>query len=144
MTSPLQPLRGSLHHVELRVGALADSIPSWGWLLEALGYEQFRRWADGISWRFGSIYLVLESSPVNGLHDRRMPGLSHLAFHAGSRAQVDALWTAAPGHGWARLYEDRYPWAGGAPAPDSPGHYAAFIENGEHFKIELVASPETT
>ncbi|MET3802960.1 hypothetical protein ABID70_002915 [Clavibacter michiganensis] len=40
---------------------------------------------------------------------------------------------AAPDHGWARLYEDRHPFAGG------PDHHAAFLEDGERFKVELVA-----
>jgi hypothetical protein len=37
-------------------------------------------------------------------------------------------------HGWSQLYADRHPWAGG------PDHYAAFLENGERFKVELVAT----
>lgn len=40
---------------------------------------------------------------------------------------------AAPAHGWKPLYQERYPWAGG------PDHYAGWLENGEGFKIELVA-----
>lgn len=126
--------RGSLHHVELRVGDLRESGAAWGWLLGQLGYEPYQEWSDGRSWRLGSVYLVLETAPIAGTHDRRMPGLSHLAFHAGSPEQVDRLWDSAPEHGWAQLYADRHPWAGG------PEHYAAFLENGQRFKVELVAS----
>jgi hypothetical protein len=36
--------------------------------------------------------------------------------------------------GWAPLDADRWPWAGG------PTHYAAFLEDEERFKVELVAS----
>jgi hypothetical protein len=64
---------------------------------------------------------------------RRRPGLSHLAFHAGTAETVERLWAEAPDHGWARLYEDRHPFAGG---PD----HAAFLEDAERFKVELVAS----
>lgn len=128
----MQP--GSLHHIELRANDLARARASWAWLLGRLGYEPFQEWGAGVSWRRGEVYLVLESAPQRGEYDRRMPGLSHLAFHAGSREDVDALWAEAARHGWAQLYADRHPWAGG------PGHYAAFLENGERFKVELVAS----
>ena len=47
------------------------------------------------------------------------------------------MWMSALDHGWSQLYADRHPWAGG------PDHYAAFLENGERFKVELVA-PQST
>ncbi len=80
------------------------------------------------------MYIVIAEAPGEGLHDRRTPGLSHLAFEVGTRAFVDQLWAAAAGNGWRQLYVDRHPWAGGG------GHYAAFLENAERFKVELVAS----
>lgn len=132
-------LRGSLHHVELRVADLESTVPSWDWLLTELGYEQFQAWADGISWKLADTYIVLERSSRPGSHDRRQAGLSHLAFHVTDEADVDRLWHDARDHGWTRLYEDRYPWAGGEPGADSSGHYAAFFENGARFKVELVA-----
>lgn len=133
MTEPTAQ-SGTLHHVEVRVADLDQAEHEWAWLLAALGYEPFQRWDDGLSWRCGPTYLVLERATHTGEHDRRRPGLSHLAFHAGPRAEVDRLWAAAPEHGWSHLYADRHPHAGGA------GHYAAFLENTERFKIELVAS----
>jgi catechol-2,3-dioxygenase len=125
---------GALHHIELRTGNLPAASASWGWLLGELGYELHQQWSDGRSWALGPTYLVLESAPRPGTHDRRSPGLSHLAFHAGERSDVDRLWSAASDHGWSPLYADRWPWAGG------PEHYAAFLEDEERFKVELVAS----
>lgn len=125
--------RGALHHVELRTADLPSAVPAWAWLLEELGYRPFQQWDAGRSWRLGDVYLVLEQAPVEGTHDRRRPGLSHLAFHAGDAADVARLWAAAPEHGWRRLYEDRHPHAGG------PDHHAAFLEDAERFKVELVA-----
>ncbi|GAA4161911.1 hypothetical protein GCM10022286_20240 [Gryllotalpicola daejeonensis] len=125
---------GMPHHIELRTADLTGAVQSWGWLLGRLGYEPYQEWSAGRSWRRGPVYVVLESAPISGAHDRRTPGLSHLAFHAGSRQDVDALWADAPDHGWSQLYSDRHPWAGGA------SHYAAFLENHERFKVELVAS----
>jgi catechol 2,3-dioxygenase-like lactoylglutathione lyase family enzyme len=125
---------GGLHHVELRTADLPAAIEPWGWLLRELGYVLHQQWPDGRSWKRGETYFVLEPASHAGDHDRRSPGPSHLAFHAGDRDRVDQLWAAAPGHGWDLLYADRWPWAGG------PDHYAAFLENSERFKVELVAS----
>lgn len=134
------PRRGSLHHVELRVTDLEAAAPSWAWLLTELGYEQFQSWPDGISWKLAETYIVLERSSHPAGHDRRNAGLSHLAFHVSDETDVDRLWHEAPAHGWTRLYEDRHPWAGGAPDAESSGHYAAFLENAARFKVELVAN----
>lgn len=125
--------RGGLHHVELRTADLVSAASAWGWLLGELGFAPYQRWDAGRSWRLGDLYVVLEAARGGGAHDRRRPGLSHLAFHAGSVDDVERIWSAATAHGWRRLYEDRHPFAGG------PGHHAAFLEDGERFKVELVA-----
>ncbi|PFG39688.1 glyoxalase/bleomycin resistance protein/dioxygenase superfamily protein [Georgenia soli] len=126
---------GSLHHVELQqVSDLRSSVDTWTWLFDALGYTPHQEWSGGRGWRHGSTYIVLASASRGGAHDRRLPGLSHLAFHAGTMQNVDRLWTAAPQNGWSRLYADRHPRAGG------DQHYAAFLEKAERFKVELVAS----
>jgi catechol 2,3-dioxygenase-like lactoylglutathione lyase family enzyme len=92
-------------------------------------------WRDGASWRLGDTYVVLEAGPdvVRGGHERRAPGLNHLAFHAGTPAELDALVADAGAHGWRLLFADRHPFAGG------PGHYAAYLEDGAGFEVELVA-----
>lgn len=125
---------GSLHHVELQVADFPSVDVSWAWLFAELGYEPYQSWVGGRSWRRGATYIVIAEAPREGSHDRRSPGLSHLAFHAGTRVQVDELWASAPEHGWRHLYPDRHPWAGG------DEHYAAFVENADRFKVELVAS----
>src|ERR1700749_2980567 len=103
--------RGLLHHVELWVPDLAKAEREWGWLLGRLGYEPFQDWADGVSWRLGPVYLVVERSRAMtaGPHDRLRPGLNHLAFHAGTRDEVDALAADGPARGWTLLFPDRHP-----------------------------------
>ncbi|MCA5923341.1 hypothetical protein [Curtobacterium oceanosedimentum] len=59
--------------------------------------------------------------------------LETLGFHAGDAATVERIWAEAPEHGWTRLYEDRHPFAGG------PDQRAAFLEDAERIKVELVA-----
>jgi catechol 2,3-dioxygenase-like lactoylglutathione lyase family enzyme len=129
------PLPPGLHHVELWVPDLPRAVASWGWLLGELGYGQFQDWEHGRSWLAGQTYIVVEQSPdlAPGGHQRCRAGLNHLAFHAASRARVDALTAAGPEHGWRLLFADRHPYAGG------PGHYAAYLENEDGFEVELVA-----
>ena len=128
---------GSVHHLELWVPHLGRAKQEWGWLLGRLGYRPYQDWPDGQSWRLGEVYLVVEQSPALTAtdHDRNRPGLNHLALHAGTRADVDALTAEAPAHGWSLLFADRHPHAGG------PDHYAAYLANSDGFEVELVARP---
>lgn len=122
-----------LHHVEIWVAE--PELDPWAWLLEALGFSLVSEWADGRSWGLGETYLTFTTSPnlSSTDHDRRRPGVNHLAFWGGSRSEVDAIMSDAPGHGWSALYQERYPHAGG------PDHYAGWLENGAGFKVEVVA-----
>lgn len=135
MTSTRSTTSDLLHHVELWVPDLARAERSWGWLLTALGAELFQSWPRGRSWRKGGVYVVVEQSPdlTDAGHDRRRPGLNHLAFHAGSPDRLDELTAEAPAHGWTLLFPDRHPFAGG------PQHRAAYLENDDGYEVELVA-----
>lgn len=128
-------MTGALHHVELWVPDLTAARRSWGWLLAELGWTTYQDWPAGTSWRRGDVYLVLEQSPAlsGPVHDRLAPGLNHLAFHAGPTTNVDRLVAQAPGHGWSLLFPDRHPYAGG------PHTYAAYLEDGQGYEVELVA-----
>ncbi|MEV4902316.1 reverse transcriptase-like protein [Citricoccus sp. NPDC055426] len=128
---------GRLHHVEIWVADLAAARGSLGWLFQQVGYAVSGEWSEGTSYQGAGEYLVLESGPdvaADG-HDRRRPGLNHLAFHAGTRAEVDALTAAARQRGFTLLFADRHPFAGGR------NHYAAYLEAPDGFEVELVADP---
>ncbi|MFJ2744112.1 NUDIX domain-containing protein [Streptomyces sp. NPDC087440] len=129
---------GSVHHIGLRVPDLAQAQDSWGWLLGELGYVPDRRWEQGRSWRLGGAYVVLEQSPalLGDRHERRDPGLDHLALRARDAAALDALVAAAPGHGWTLLLPDRHPHVGGT------GHRAAHLEDRHGHEVEVVADDE--
>jgi catechol-2,3-dioxygenase len=129
------PADGTLHHVEIRVADLDHAVESFGWLLEAQGYTPFQRWEHGRSWRLGGTYLVFERSPdlTARPHDRRGPGLNHLAFHVAGRQEVEALAAEAVSHGWQLMFGDLHPHAGGE------RHYAAYLANRDGFEVELVA-----
>ncbi|WP_460799298.1 VOC family protein [Microbacterium sp. GXF0217] len=123
------------HHVEVWVADRAED-DAWRWLLTSLGFELEQEWSDGMSWSAGGAYLTLTTSPnlSADAHDRRRPGVNHLAFHGGTPAEVDTVMADAASHGWTSLYPDRYPRAGG------PDHYAGWLENAAGFKVEIVAS----
>ena len=134
------PMRGRLHHVELYVNDLERSEVFWGWLLGALGYDEYQRWPLGVSYRLGPTYLVLvqvDSAYLDPPYHRRRAGLNHLAFHAGPRAEVDRLTRELETRGVPILYRDRHPHAGG------PESYAVFCEDPDRIKVELIASEAT-
>jgi len=126
--------RGTIHHVELQAVDLDAAIGPWGWLLTTLGYAEHQRWSGGASWMLGDAYVVVARAGARTPHDRRGGGLNHLALHAGSRADVDAVWRAAERHGWHRLSDARYDWRLDGDAE------SAFLESSERLKIELVAA----
>lgn len=128
--------RGTLHHVEVWVPELERALEEWGWLLGELGYVVESTWEDGVTFRFGPTYLVLEASPAQSAtrHDRLRPGVNHLAFHAGTPDEVDRLVRESRDHGWVSLFEDAYPHAGGAQ------HFAGYLVNSDGYEVELVAA----
>jgi len=125
-----------VHHIEIWVVDLDSARRSWGWLLEQLGWSVDQEWDDGISWRCGDVYLVTTRPPAlsDDAHDRRLPGINHVALHGGFAADVDRIVGEATDHGWISLYADRYPHAGG------PDHYAAYLDNEAGFKVEVVGA----
>ncbi|AAT89259.1 glyoxalase [Leifsonia xyli subsp. xyli] len=122
-------------HVEVWIAELAEAQAEWGWLLRELGFEREAEWPEGESWAAAGAYLTLTTSPnlSRTTHDRRAPGVNHLAFRAGAPDRVNDIMARAVQHGWQPLYQDRYPHAGG------PNHYAGWLENSAGFKAEVVA-----
>ncbi|MPZ95726.1 MAG: glyoxalase [Propionibacteriales bacterium] len=125
------------HHVEIWVDDFAEDWPRWGWLLAELGWRPLDAWSGGQSWQSpDGGYLVVEQSrdlQRDVPYDRMRAGLNHLAFWAPNCAAVDRLVERAPGHGWTLLFPDRHPYAGGE------HHYAAYLESGDGFEVEVVA-----
>lgn len=97
-----------IHHVEIWI-ADAGSLAEGGWLLRELDFVREGKWAEGESWAAGGAYVTFTTSPnVSRLpHDRRAPGMDHLAFKAETPRAVDAIMATASAHGWRPLYQSR-------------------------------------
>lgn len=133
--------RGRLHHLELWMDDATSADGRWPWLMQQLGCRLASSWETGRSWTLEDAYVVLESGSahVRGLQNRLRSGLNHVAFWAGSRADLDALVAGAVEHGWTLMFADQHPHAGG------PDTYAAYLEDAAGFEVELVAeSPDDT
>jgi hypothetical protein len=112
---------------------LPRAVREWGWLLSRLGWHPYQDWPAGRSWRLGGTYLVVERSPdlLGDRHERRRPGLNHLAFHV---AALEPFVTDGPANGCRSANSSDQPCAGG------PAHRAAYLENSDGFEVELVDS----
>jgi len=127
---------GLLHHVEVNVSDLKESVRFWGWFLEKLGYELVQEWEEGKSWELGDTYIVFVQTRKKYLDipfHRCRTGLNHLAFHAESREEVDEMTEALIRRGVNILYRNRHPFAGGK------DYYAVFFEDPDRIKVEFVA-----
>jgi catechol 2,3-dioxygenase-like lactoylglutathione lyase family enzyme len=127
---------GLLHHVEVNVSDLKESVRFWGWFLEKLGYGLVQEWEEGKSWELGDTYIVFVQTRKKYLdipYHRCRTGLNHLAFHAESREEVDEMTEALMKRGVNILYKDRHPFAGGE------NYYAVFFEDPDRIKVEFVA-----
>ena len=129
-------MKGKLHHVEIYVRNLNKSKEFWGWLLKELGYKEYQKWEQGISYVFEDTYIVFvqtEKRFLDVTYHRCRAGLNHLAFHGGSREFVDDITEKLKVKGIKILYEDRHPYAGGN------GYYAVYFEDPDRMKIEITA-----
>ncbi|WP_040214008.1 VOC family protein [Clostridium polynesiense] len=128
-------MKGMVHHIELYVRNLKESIEFWDWLLKELGYEEYQKWDKGISYKLQDTYLVLVQAEERFLdipYNRCRAGLNHLAFHGGSPLFVDEITMKLKKKGVKILYEDKHPHAGGE------DHYAVYFESPERMKVEVV------
>ncbi|MBF0366234.1 MAG: VOC family protein [Oligoflexia bacterium] len=127
--------QGQLHHIEIYVSNLSSSIRFWSWFLcEQLGYQEYQRWDQGVSYKANGTYIVFvqtEAKYLTPSYHRCRSGLNHLAFYANSKEQVDKITIAVKERGMTILYQDRHPYAGGS-------SYALFFEDPDRIKVELV------
>lgn len=137
-------VRGLPSHLDLNVADPPTSIHFYGVLLGALGYE--REDVDGTRARWhrdlggGAVWGIEIRAPrepaPRDRHERYSPGIDHLAFHAGSRDDVEQIAAAVAAAG--------YPIADPPAEYDySPGYFAAAFDDPNGIRIEVVHEPVT-
>jgi catechol 2,3-dioxygenase-like lactoylglutathione lyase family enzyme len=151
------PLRGLVSHIDLNVSNPAQSIPFYSRVLEHLGFQRF--WVEPAAGRVdvnaaestdrcawwvvyeGGAVFNIEVRPPSGPaprshHERYAPGLDHLAFHAASRDDVDALYALLASAGVVVCDPPReYDY--------SPGYYAVAFDDPDGVRLEVVYDPST-
>lgn len=133
------PWTGLPNHLDLTVGDLDAAIDFYDLLLGRLGYVRDTDYAGDVpTWArrgAGAAFSIgLHRARNPRPHDRYSAGLHHLAFHVGSRAEVDALHAHLRAAG-VRILD--------APAEYdyTPGYYALFVADPDGLKLELVHEP---
>ena len=128
-----------VHHVDLVVSSIERSLPFYSDLLGPLGYtrvgEVEGERGETIWYLTGAeTHVGLREAQSEQPHDRYSIGLHHLAFEAGSRAQVDELaeWVRTQG---VAIENDPQEYA------YSPGYYAFFFYDPDGIKLEIVHVP---
>ncbi len=133
-------MRALPNHLDLTVSDLARSVAFYDLVLGALGYARSGEYAgdvpcwviaDGSGREFS---IGLHAARSDRPHDRYATGLHHLAFHTGSRAEVDAFHNLLKRENLRVL---------DAPAQYdyTPGYYAVFFADPDGIKLELVYEP---
>lgn len=125
-----------IHHIELYVSDLKQSMNFWSWFLKDLGYELYQEWEKGQSYILDESYIVFVQTEERFMeipYHRCGVGLNHLAFHADSREEVDEMTEKIKARGIQILYPEKHPYAGGE------DYYAVFFEDPDRIKVEFVA-----
>ncbi|GIU89059.1 MAG: glyoxalase [Acidimicrobiia bacterium] len=142
--TPRMSTRGFISHLDLNVSEPEASLAFYGLVLEYLGFERHDIGEDRAGWSLryadGSV-LGIEIRPpaeqsTRRRHERYSPGIDHLAFHAGSRDDVDGL--------YARLLAAGHAVADPPAEYDySPGYYAVAFDDPSGIRLEVVHDPAT-
>jgi len=132
-------LRGLINHLDLTVVDLERSVAFYDAVLGSLGYVRSTDYQGEVpNWTLAvgslSLSIGLHKSRTAATHDRHSPGLHHLAFHATSRSEVDAMRELVASIDGTIL---------DAPAEYdyTPGYYAVFFADPDGLKLELVFEP---
>ena len=130
---------GFINHLDLTVTDLTVSRAFYDRILARLGYARTTDYAGDVPcWQLDregvNLGIGLHEAKTAATHDRYLPGLHHIAFHAASRDEVDVFHRFLLAEG-IRVLD--------APAEYdyTPGYYAVFFADPDGIKLELVHEP---
>ncbi len=134
--------RGFISHLDLNVANPEASVTFYGVVLGHLGFERHdigpgRSWWS-LRYADGAVFGIEIRPPAHAAprdrHERYSPGIDHLAFHAESRDDVDALYASLIGAG--------IPVADPPAEYDyTPGYYAVAFDDPSGIRLEVVYEP---
>jgi len=128
---------GAVHHLDITTQNLARSSDFYDHVLPLMGFVRIDDVPEGPLWAGAHVEVGLQAARTDDVpHDRRSPGLHHLAFTAPTRESVDDLHHQLVEHGVEIL---------DAPAEYPqycPGYYAVFFADPDGIKLEYVHTPE--
>ena len=129
---------GAIHHIDITVRDPERALGFYDFVLPLMGFRRIEDADEGPLWAGAQVEVGLQTARADSTaaHDRRSPGLHHLAFTAPSREAVDEL--------YAKLQEAGVPiFDPPADYPDyAPGYYAVFFADPDDIKLEYVYTPE--
>ncbi|NOT78932.1 MAG: hypothetical protein HOP07_08000 [Bacteriovoracaceae bacterium] len=86
---------GQIHHVEYYVNDLASSNEFWSWFSPILGYKEFQKWEEGISYLHNNgtyiVFVQVLDKYLSHENNRQGNGLNHIAFMGGTDDQLNEL-----------------------------------------------------
>lgn len=129
---------GAIHHIDITVRDPERALEFYDFVLSLMGFRRIADADEGPLWAGAQIEVGLQTarSDSAAAHDRRSPGLHHLAFTAPTREAVDVLYEKLQA---ANVVIFDPP----AEYPDyAPGYYAVFFADPDHIKLEYVFTPE--
>lgn len=143
---------GAIHHIDITVSNPERALEFYDFVLPLMGFRRIEDADEGPLWAGAHVEVGLQSARARSeaspdrpqvaktdapaAHDRRSPGLHHLAFTAPTREAVDALYAELQA---ANVFIFDPP----ADYPHyAPGYYAVFFADPDDIKLEYVYTPE--
>jgi catechol 2,3-dioxygenase-like lactoylglutathione lyase family enzyme len=136
---------GAIHHIDITVSDPGRALEFYDFVLPLMGFRRIEDADEGPLWAGAHVEVGLQTARASvqtgkaggtPAHDRRSPGLHHLAFTAQTRDAVDVF--------YERLQAAEVPiFDPPAEYPDyAPGYYAVFFADPDGIKLEYVFTPE--
>ncbi len=129
---------GAIHHIDITVSDPERALAFYDFVLPLIGFRRIEDAEEGPLWAGAQVEVGLQAARADSknVHDRRAPGLHHLAFMAPTREAVDSFYAKL-------LAAEVLIFDPPADYPQyAPGYYAVFFGDPDGIKLEYVFTPE--